>query len=49
METKVEPQLPPRTDAILHCELDADERHVRRVEMLLAGTEEPDEPKAAAG
>ena len=29
--------------------LDADERHVRRVEMLLASTEEPDEPKAAAG
>ena len=29
--------------------LDADERHVRRVEMLGASTEEPDEPKAAAG
>ncbi len=29
--------------------LDADERHVRRVEMLRARTEEPDEPKAAAG
>ena len=29
--------------------LDADERHVRRVEMLRASTEEPDEPKAAAG
>ena len=29
--------------------LDADERHVRRVEMLRAGTEEPDEPRAAAG
>ncbi len=29
--------------------LDADERHVRRVEMLRSSTEEPDEPKAAAG
>ena len=29
--------------------LDADERHVRRVEMLKASTEEPDEPQAAAG
>ena len=29
--------------------LDADERHIRRVEMLRASTEEPDEPKAAAG
>jgi putative hemolysin len=29
--------------------LDADERHVRRVEMLRPRTEEPDEPKAAAG
>ncbi|MGB5348347.1 MAG: hemolysin family protein [Polyangiales bacterium] len=29
--------------------LDADERRVRRVEMLRASTEEPDEPKAAAG
>jgi CBS domain containing-hemolysin-like protein len=29
--------------------LDADERHVRRVEMLRASTEEPDEPKAVAG
>jgi len=29
--------------------LDADERHVRRVEMLRASTEEPDEPEAAAG
>ena len=29
--------------------LDADERHVRRVEMLRASTEEPDEPRAAAG
>jgi CBS domain containing-hemolysin-like protein len=29
--------------------LDADERHVRRVEMLRASTEEPDEPKTAAG
>jgi CBS domain containing-hemolysin-like protein len=29
--------------------LDADERHVRRVEMLRLSTEEPDEPKAAAG
>jgi CBS domain containing-hemolysin-like protein len=29
--------------------LDADERHVRRVEMLRVSTEEPDEPKAAAG
>ncbi len=29
--------------------LDADERHVRRVEMLRASTEEPDESKAAAG
>ena len=29
--------------------LDADERHVRRVEMLRASTEQPDEPKAAAG
>ena len=29
--------------------LDADERHVSRVEMLRVGTEKPDEPKAAAG
>jgi CBS domain containing-hemolysin-like protein len=29
--------------------LDADERRVRRVEMLRATTEQPDEPKAAAG
>ncbi len=29
--------------------LDADERRVRRVEMLRASTEEPDEPRAAAG
>jgi CBS domain containing-hemolysin-like protein len=29
--------------------LDADERHVRRVEMHRVSTEEPDEPKAAAG
>ena len=29
--------------------LDADERHVRRVEMLRTRTESPDEPKAAAG
>ncbi len=29
--------------------LDADERRVRRVEMLRASTEQPDEPKAAAG
>jgi CBS domain containing-hemolysin-like protein len=29
--------------------IDADERHVRRVEMLRASTKEPDEPKAAAG
>ena len=29
--------------------LDADERHVRRVEMLRMSTEEPDEPKAVAG
>ncbi len=29
--------------------LDADERHVRRVEMLRASTEEPDESKTAAG
>ncbi|MGB5545719.1 MAG: hemolysin family protein [Polyangiales bacterium] len=29
--------------------LDADERRVRRVEMLRARTEEPDEPKAVAG
>ncbi|MGB5416780.1 MAG: hemolysin family protein [Polyangiales bacterium] len=29
--------------------LDADERRVRRVEMLRASTEEPDEPKAVAG
>ncbi len=29
--------------------LDADERHVRRVEMERLSTEEPDEPKAAAG
>jgi magnesium and cobalt transporter len=29
--------------------LDADERHVRRVEMLRASTEDPDEPKAATG
>ncbi len=29
--------------------LDADERHVRRVEMLRASTEEPDEPKVVAG
>jgi len=29
--------------------LDADERHVRRVEMLVASTKDPDEPKAAAG
>ena len=29
--------------------LDADERHVRRVEMQRLSTEEPDEPKAAAG
>jgi CBS domain containing-hemolysin-like protein len=29
--------------------LDADERRVRRVEMLKSRTEEPDEPKAAAG
>ena len=29
--------------------LDADERRVRRVEMLRARTEEPNEPKAAAG
>ena len=29
--------------------LDADERHVRRVEMLRASTEEPDEPQTAVG
>ena len=29
--------------------LDADERHVRRVEMLRVSTEEPDEPKVIAG
>jgi CBS domain containing-hemolysin-like protein len=29
--------------------LDADERHVRRVEMLRLSTEEPDEPKVVAG
>ena len=29
--------------------LDADERRVRRVEMLRTSTEEPDEPRAAAG
>jgi CBS domain containing-hemolysin-like protein len=29
--------------------LDADERRVRRVEMLRTSTEQPDEPKAAAG
>lgn len=29
--------------------IDADERHIRRVEMLRSSTEEPDEPKAAAG
>jgi CBS domain containing-hemolysin-like protein len=29
--------------------LDADERHVRHVEMLRVSTEEPDEPKTAAG
>jgi len=29
--------------------LDADERHVRRVEMVRASTEEPDKPEAAAG
>ena len=29
--------------------LDADERHVRRVEMLRAGTRRPDEPRAATG
>jgi CBS domain containing-hemolysin-like protein len=29
--------------------LDGDERHVRRVEMLRASTEEPDEPKVVAG
>jgi CBS domain containing-hemolysin-like protein len=29
--------------------IDADERHVRRVEMLRASTKEPDERKAAAG
>jgi CBS domain containing-hemolysin-like protein len=29
--------------------VDADERHVRRVEMLRVSTKEPDEPKTAAG